>query len=149
MKEDEKAVKLRIQLNIKYLREDKNVTKTWVAQKIGKTSSAIRDYENGKATPPSPVQQQYADLFEVYVGDIVGVEMWKGETRPPDTASTIKELERSIREKSLLHGTIEEQKAQMAALRKKVVLMIRELVDDPAKAGIHDQMKELLAIIEK
>jgi transcriptional regulator with XRE-family HTH domain len=139
----------RISLNVKYLRENKKLSKSVVAKELGKKSQSIADYESGKSTPPALVLQEYADLFDVYVGDILGQDMWKGETRPPDTASTIKELERSIREKSLLHGTIEEQKAQMAALRKKVGLIIRELVDDPAKAGIHDQMKELLAILEK
>jgi DNA-binding XRE family transcriptional regulator len=149
MKEEEKAVRERIRLNIIHLREEKNATKTWVAQKIGKTSSAIRDYEQGKATPPSHVQQEYADLFGVYVGDIVGQDMWKGETRPPSEDGVVKELERSVREKSLLHGTVEEQEAKVEQLRRQVVALLRSPAAKEAGGVLGNQLSELLEILDK
>jgi transcriptional regulator with XRE-family HTH domain len=139
----------RIHQNLKHLREKKKWSKSFVAERLGKTSSSIIDYEKGKATPPASVIQEYADLFGVYVGDIVGQDMWKGETRPPSEDGVVKELERSVREKSLLHGTVEEQEAKVKQLRRQVVALLRSPAAKEAGGVLGNQLSELLEILDK
>ena len=141
--------KERISLNLRYLREKSGRPKSWVANALGKTDTSIGKYESGAQTPPSDTLDQYADLFGVYVGDIVGQDMWKGETRPPDEVGVVKELERAIREKVLLHDTVEETERQLTRLRLVVRDLMRRSTSDANANITSGDLEVLLRILEE
>jgi transcriptional regulator with XRE-family HTH domain len=137
----------RIQKNLRHLRESKNRTKSWVAEQLGKKDATIGDYERGRATPPLKVLQQYADLFQIYIGDLVGRDLWLGEgNQGPQEGQPDSRL---LREKDALHGLLDTKEDQIRRLKADVIALARRLKSDPAAKEHYLAISEVLAHLEK
>ena len=55
---------------LKQLRKSRNLTQTALAEKVGKETSHISNYENGVATPPSDVLLSLMQFFEIGAEDL-------------------------------------------------------------------------------
>ena len=132
----------RISKNLNYLRQRDNRTKLWVAERISKSNSVVANYESGKVSPPLPVIQQYADLFGVHVGDLVGKDLWAGEA-----ATAVDQPDARLqREKRLLHESLEEKEARIKASIAELEKQLRRYAGDPDKKA---EIEMLLAILKK
>lgn len=138
----------RIHKNIKHLRESRNYTKTFVSNEIGKTVTSISDYESGKAYPPIPVIEQYAELFGVYVGDLIGRDLWS-EGPSMEVNEPAVGYGRVVREKELLHDRLDDREQQIERVRADVVRLARQLEQDPAAAEYLAGLQKILAHLEK
>ena len=58
--------------NLKYLREQQQVTQIYVAEKIGVTQQAIAKWENGESMPRAEKLIQLAKLFDCTVDELLG-----------------------------------------------------------------------------
>lgn len=141
----------RISKNLNYLRQKGNRTKLWVAEQLSKSNSVIANYENGKANPPLPVIEQYAKLFNVYIGDLVGKDLWLEQGsgmmgNEPRAVSDNGRYQQRVEE--LLHGELDKKEARLAQLRRQIMAELKKLSTDPAKTAERDRLAGLLAILE-
>lgn len=65
--------------NIKHLRTSKGWKQSELAEQLGKTNTAISDYEKGKAQPPLDVVQQLSQIFNVSVDDLINKDLRRAD----------------------------------------------------------------------
>lgn len=63
-----------IALKIKNNRKRLNLTQKEFGEKIGKTESSIRKYEKGLTQIPNDVLQKMADIFNIGIFELMGIE---------------------------------------------------------------------------
>jgi transcriptional regulator with XRE-family HTH domain len=138
---------MRISKNLSYLRTSNGRSKAWVSEQLSKSDSNIANYENGKTNPPLPVIEQYANLFNVYIGDLVGRDLWLGEGgQAPQEGQPDSRL---LREKDALHGLLDTKEDQIRRLKADVIALARRLKSDPAAKEHYLAISEVLAHLEK
>jgi len=97
--------------------------------------------------PPLPVIEQYAELFGVYIGDMVGCDLWLGEGgNPPEKGKPDTHL---LREKEALHGLLDDKEERINTLRAEVMALAKQLKADPAAKEYFLAISEVLAHLEK
>jgi transcriptional regulator with XRE-family HTH domain len=70
---------LHLAANIKYLRTEKGLKQSDLANTLGKTSAAISDYEKGKVLPPLDVIYRICQYFKVGIDDLVTRDLRKAD----------------------------------------------------------------------
>lgn len=112
----------RINKNVRYLRESVNQTKTWVAERVDRSSTIISNYESGKVTPPVEMIMKYAEIFGVKASDIIDRDL---EAEGP-SESVVSEpplqygVSRLQREKDLLHREIDLKVEEIKLLHQAI-----------------------------
>lgn len=82
-----------ISSNLKYLRSKRGLTQTGLAEKLGKTSAAISDYEKGKSTPPMEVAFRISELFGITIDDFARKDLQKEDILFQAGVSLVQESE--------------------------------------------------------
>ena len=59
---------------LKEIRQDKGITQVQLAEKLNVTDAAIRGWENGGKEPSYEMLCQIAKIFDVTIGQLLGVE---------------------------------------------------------------------------
>ncbi len=72
--------------NIKRIRKKHSLTQAQFGEIIGKSQSTVYSYENGSVIPSFEVLNMVSQLFNVKVGDIMGIE-WS-----PLSAKSLRDL---------------------------------------------------------
>lgn len=140
----------RIHQNIKHLRESRNYTKTFVSAAVGKTVTSISDYESGKSTPGHDVMELYANLFSIYIGDLIGKDLWLGEgagmavsePHPPYGDKYQERVER------LLHGKLDDMESQRAELKKELAALKRDLASVPKDSPAFGRIQKMIMLLK-
>ena len=104
--------------NIKILRKRLGLTQSDIAERLGKTVTAVGDYERGKSTPPLEVTLQLCEIFQVNLDDLVNKDLSKEGPGRPD--------EEAPRKSTIPTPSDEDQEL----LRRLLILKIEEIAAD-------------------
>lgn len=77
---------MHISKNIRYLRTKGGHTKKWLSDELQKTSSAVADYEKGRATPPVDVLLKLCAIYDVTLDELV-VQDLEAQSYQPQSSS--------------------------------------------------------------
>lgn len=66
-----------IPLNIKYLRELKNISKSELGRRVGMKPQSMRDYEEGKSLPQIHTLLQLCEILEIDMHSIATMDLSK------------------------------------------------------------------------
>jgi transcriptional regulator with XRE-family HTH domain len=80
-----------ISTNIKFLRNKLGMTQTDLAEKLGKTSAAISDYEKGKSVPPLEVAFKISKLFKISIDDLAKKNLQRDDILLQEGISAVEE----------------------------------------------------------
>lgn len=89
-------------LNLKYLREQRNMTKSAVAKELGFSRQVYGNYENGRRTPDANTLKHIAAYFNVSVDYLLG-----GQDVIPENKKIPKDLKKILEEEAVtLNGRL-------------------------------------------
>lgn len=92
--------------NIKKARKAKKLTQQQLAEKINRTESSIRKYENGFTLIPNDVIEKIAESLEVSPLDLLGADEWEESFNPNGKLAKETKLIEQIQE-SFGHEAVE------------------------------------------
>lgn len=70
--DDNREVRRVVGVNLKLLRESKDMTREEFAEKFGVSPYSIRNFESGEKSPKIPTLVKYADFYDVSLDEIFG-----------------------------------------------------------------------------
>ena len=88
--------------NIRLLRKRLRLTQSDIAEELGKTVTAVGDYERGRSIPPLEVTIQLCEIFNVSLDDIVHKDLSKEDPGHPDDEALRAELKPTAEDEELL-----------------------------------------------
>lgn len=111
--------------NIKLLRKKLKLTQEELANKIGKTSVSISDYEKGRSTPPYDTAVQLCEIFGVSLDQLIKTDLEKEKYYLPeeladkekDYQAEYEELQKQYR---LLERLTNLQEQRLAELEREI-----------------------------
>lgn len=99
--------KIELGQKIKAARKAKKMTQVDLADKIGKTESSIRKYENGTVLIPTDIIQSIANALDVSPFTLMGAEYW--DAKLPEVSAVVSRYELFVEYlKSLGYSVLEE-----------------------------------------
>ena len=124
-----------IALKIKNNRKRLNLTQKEFGEKIGKTESSIRKYEKGLTQIPNDVLQKMADIFNIGIFELMGIEKKELSLNSEDI---YKEIEKIVNTTNLdLKKNEEEEYNELMPLVKE---FLGENSDEILKKIIRDKI---------